>query len=335
MIKEIRNKTCSNCIMDTTAPILFDVNGVCNYCHDWREREFCRKIAKQELPWIIHKMKKDKGQYDCLLGLSGGVDSSMCLHLLVEQGIKPLCFSVDNGHNSPLADENIMRMVETLKVPFIRKVIDLEEFKDLQRSFEKSNTLNIEIPTDHILMAMTYKMAKEHKIKWIVGGGNHATEGIMPQAWGYNARDLTFLKAVHGKPIKKLPTISLLQYIWYRFINKIKMVNLLDYYEYDRNKAIQILSDKYGYKPYGDKHGESKYTKWFQDIYLPRYGIIKEKAHLSSMINSKQITRDEALVLIKDIELGNEKPTPFFRFRNSKHHWDLLSKIYAKIKAWK
>src|SRR3990167_532002 len=119
---------CNRCCMDNTAPLTLDEKGICNYCHAFAETDRKRKLQKQELPWIIHEMKKSKGQYHCLLGLSGGVDSSMCLHLLIQQGIRPLCFSVDTGYNDPKADENIMRMVETLKVPFIRKVIDLDEF---------------------------------------------------------------------------------------------------------------------------------------------------------------------------------------------------------------
>ena len=326
------NKICSRCVLDESAAIILDEKGVCNYCHEWQAYEKKRRIEKQNLPWIIHKIKQEKGKYNCLLGLSGGVDSSYCLHLLIEQGLKPLCFSVDNGHNTKEADENIMRIVETLQVPFIREIIDLGEFKDLQKSFENSNTLNIEIPTDHILMALTYKVAKDNGIKWIISGGNHATEGIMPPEWGYNARDLTFLKAVHGKKIRNLPTISLFKYLWYRFIKKIKIVNLLDYYEYNRNDAIKLLQEKYGYKPYGEKHGESKYTKWFQNEYLPQYGIIKDKAHYSTMINSQQMSREEALEKLKGRAGGKRPYTSHLAYKNSEHHWQLLQKIYAYFK---
>src|SRR3990167_7949703 len=207
------NKICSKCVLDTSAPITFDFKGVCNYCHEWADGEKKRLLEKQNRPWVVHEILKHKGKYPALLGLSGGVDSSYCLHLLVEQGIKPLCFSMDNGYNDPKADENIMRIVETLKVPFIRKVIDLKEFKELQEAFEKSNTLNIEIPTDFVIRAMTYQMAKEYGIKWIIGGGNHSTEGILPAEWGYSARDLTFVEAVFGKKLKNLPKMTLFQYL--------------------------------------------------------------------------------------------------------------------------
>ena len=324
-------KVCNRCCMDTSAPIVFDENGVCNYCHEWQEGERKRLLEKQNRPWIIHEIQKTKGKFNCLIGLSGGVDSSYALHLMMEQGLRPLCFSMDNGHNTKEADENIMQIVETLKVPFIRKVIDLKEFKELQEAFEKSNTLNIEIPTDFVIRALTYQIAKENGIKWIIGGGNHATEGILPSAWGYSARDITFVEAVFGKKLKNLSKITLLQYIWYRFVNKIKIVNFLDYYEYDRNKAIKLLQERYGFRPYGDKHGESKYTKWFQEEYLPRFGIIKDKAHYSSMINSGQMTREEALKKLEGRKVGDKKYTPHTRFRNSEHHWNMLASIYRKI----
>src|SRR3990167_3738722 len=205
------SRICKKCCMDTSDPeINFDMEGVCNHCRTWVFHEKQRKLDKLNLPWIVYNIKKDG---TCLLGLSGGIDSSYVLHLLVEQGIKPFCFSVDNGHNTPQADENIMRIVETLKVPFIRKIIDLKEFKELQEAFEKSNTLNIEIPTDFVIRAMTYKIAVEKGIKWIIGGGNHSTEGILPAEWGYSARDLTFVEAVFGKKLKNLPKMTLFQYL--------------------------------------------------------------------------------------------------------------------------
>src|SRR3990167_4014931 len=326
-------KICQFCCMDTSAvEITFDEKGTCNFCTDWFIREKQRKIDKQELPWIIYAIKKaGKGkEFDCLLGLSGGVDSSLCLVYLLEQGLRPFCFSVENGYQTPEAQENIMRMVEGLKVPYYRYNIDLEEFKAVQKAFEESKTLNIEIPSDHLIMATTYEMARKYGIKWIIGGGNHATEGIMPASFGYNAKDLTFLKAVYGKPIKNLPTISLLQYIWYRFVNKVKIVNLLDFYEYNREKAKKLLTERFGWKDYGDKHCESSYTKWFQEEYLPRFGIIKDKAHYSTLICSGQMTRDEALKKLEGREIGDEKSVSHLRFRNSEHHWEMLASIYKK-----
>lgn len=222
--------------MDISASeIRFDEKGVCNFCHQWIEGEKERQAAKLHpgKEWTYYELKKGK-KYDCLLGLSGGVDSSTCLHYLIENEVKPLTFSVDNGYNDPKADENIMRMVETLKVPFQRIVLNLPVFRELQKAFILSGTRNVEIPTDHVLMALTYKMAAENGIKYIISGGNHSEEGIMPESYGYQPRDLTHIKAIYkkftGKKLKGLPTISLLQYIWYRFVKGIRIVNLLDFY---------------------------------------------------------------------------------------------------------
>ena len=341
--------TCKHCVMNNEVDpeITFDMSGVCNHCREYTIKEKQRKLEKTNLPWIIYEMKKQK-PYNCLLGLSGGVDSSMCLHYLIEQGVKPLCFSVDNGWQTEIAQENIMRMVEGLKVPYYRYVIDIPKFKELQEAFIKAGLKNIEIPTDHILMATTYEMARKYRIKYIISGGNLATESIMPKSFGYEPRDLTHLKGVYkwatGKKLTGLPTISLFQYIWYRFVKKIKVVNLLDFYEYNRKEAIKLLSEKYGYRDYGEKHCESIFTKWFQNVYLPRKFVLDKRIpHLSSMINSAQITRDEALEEIKkplervseidDYELGYVGAKNDYKdYPNSERWWKLFQKIYAGIK---
>ena len=224
--------------MNISASEITFENGVCNFCTEYQKTEVKRK-AEALHPgriWIYYELQK-AGQgkkYDCILGLSGGVDSSTCLHYLAENNIRPLLFSVDNGHNKDAADENIMRMVETLKVPFQREVLNLPVFRELQKAFILSGTRNIEIPTDHVLMALTYQMAVKHGIKYIISGGNHSTEGIMPPSYGYQARDLTHIKAIYkkfiGKELKGLPTISFPQYLYYRFVKGIRVVNLLDYY---------------------------------------------------------------------------------------------------------
>lgn len=289
--------TCSNCVLDGEVKLDL-VDGVCQYCRFAEEMANERRAQKLELPWIISDIKDQGKEYDVLIGLSGGVDSSYALHKVVEQGLNPLCFSVDNGWQSQQANENIMRLVEGLKVPFYRYNIDLEAFKELQKAFIRSGVKNIEIPTDHILMATTYEMAKKYKIKTIISGGNWQTEGTMPVDYGYNARDLTYIKAIGD--ISKLPHMSLLKYLWHRNVLGIKIVNILDYYDYNRENSIKILVDKYGYKPYGEKHGESSFTKWFQDWYLPWvWDLDKRKPHLTSLIHSGQMTREEA---IKELE---------------------------------
>ena len=228
-MQEILNKKlvfCGVCVMNGTAKeIVLDKDGVCNFCHQ-AQRELAL-IKKQKLPEIKGKT------YDCLIGLSGGVDSSTVLVNAVKMGLRPLCFSVDNGWQDPKAQENIMRLVEGLKVPYYRYNIDLKKFNELQSAFMKAGLINIEIPTDHVLMATTYEMASKYGIKWILSGGNVATESIMPASWSYNARDLTHIKDVYkkmtGKRLTGLPLCGLWKWNYYKWIKGIKVLYLLDY----------------------------------------------------------------------------------------------------------
>lgn len=292
---------CEKCIMDKSAPeITFNEEGICNFCIQAEQSLKDVEKEKHKLSYFVEEIKKSKGKYNCLIGLSGGLDSSYLLHKAVEMGLKPLCFSVDNGWQNPLADENIMKLVEGMQVPYYRYPIDLKEFRDLQSAFIQAGQKNIEIPTDHILFATTYEMAEKYGIKWILSGGNVATESIMPASWGYNARDLVHLKDVYkkmkGKKIKHSPTLSLLKWNWLKWAKNIRILYLLDYTGYDRGEALKILGEKYDYKPYHEKHCESMFTWWFQNWYLfEKFGIDKRKAHLSSLIASGQMTRSEAL----------------------------------------
>ncbi len=347
-------KICVKCVLDNSIDITFDEKGVCNFCRQWEKTEKQRKAESYHpgKATIFYQLRKaGEGKlYDCLLGMSGGVDSSMCLHYLVENGIRPLCFSIDNGWQSKEAQENIMRMVEKLKVPFYRFTINLKEFGDLQSAFIQSGVKNLEVTTDHILMASTYLMAYDNGIKYIISGGNHATEGVLPEFYGYNARDLRNIKAIfkkfNGRNLKDLPMISLPKYLYCRFIKKIKVINLLDFYEYRREESIKLLEREYGYRNYGSKHEESLFTKWFQNWYLPRkFGLDKRRPHYSSMILSGQMTREEALKKLNEPlyypQLGDEKVEErilsypkheYSDYPNNKFLWDLLSKMYAKIK---
>lgn len=332
--------------MDRSASeITFDEKGVCNFCHQaQRELKLIESLNVIDLVNEIKEYGKDK-KYDCLIGLSGGVDSSFTLHNAVALGLRPLCFSVDNGWNDPKADENIMRLVEGLKVPFLRYVIDVAKFRDLQAAFMKAGLPNLEIPTDHILMATTYEVAAEYGIKYVVSGGNVATESIMPASWGYNARDLVHIKDVYkrmtGKILTGLPMCSLLKWNYYRWIKGIKIVYLLDCIDYNKNDAAALLAEKYGWQEYGDKHCESVFTNWFQSFWLfEKFSIDKRKAHLSSLINSGQMTRDDALdALGKPLyfpTLGLEKRAMAYvkgsHDSYKKDRYDLIAKF---MRLWK
>lgn len=326
---------CKKCVMDKSAEeFKIDSNGICNFCH--QAQKSLKEIQGLTLPVIKGK------KYDCLLGLSGGVDSSYLLHEIVKRGLKPLCFSVDNGWNKPTSDENILKMVEKLKVPFYRYTIDLKKFTQLQSAFMSAGQKNIEIPTDHILMATSYELASKYGIKYILSGGNVATESIMPPSWGYNARDLVHIKDIFkkitGKKLKGLPTCSLFKFNYYQWLKGIRIIYPLDVWGYDRAKAIKILEYEYNWIDYGNKHEENIFTDWFQNFYLfEKFNIDKRKAHLSSMINSGQITREEGMRILQQNPifpyLGLEKDVmrykkrPYTDFKTDERLYSFISKV--------
>ena len=340
-------KRCSFCCMDGSAKELtLDENGRCNFC----------EIAQKELAWaesikpnfqkLYEKIKKDgrKGKYDVLVGMSGGADSSTVLHEIVSIGLRPLAFSIDNGWNTPQSDENIMRLVESLKVPFFRYTIDYKKFFELQGAFLKAGLINAEIPTDHVLMASTYEIAAQYGIKWVASGGNTATESIMPPSWSFNARDLTHIKDVYkwatggrldgGKGKYKVPLCGIWLWNYYRWVKGIKIFYPLDYLGYHRANAIKNLEEKYGWIDYVEKHCESTFTKWYQNFYLfEKFSIDKRKAHLSSMINSGQIARSQALQeLLKSPEypkIGLEAKVMTYPKRS--HDYFKKDKWYGRI----
>lgn len=293
--------------MDTTAKeISFDENGRCNFCTH-AEKEFKKLLYNGSYSDEILKIKKaGRGKkYDCLIGLSGGADSSYALHVAKCIGLRPLCFSVDNGYNSPQADINIMKLVEGMQVPFHRVVLNLAKFKELQAAFIQAGVRNVEIPTDHVLMAVSLDLAAKHGIKHILSGGNVATESIMPESWGYQARDLKHIKAIYEqfahKKLTGLPTCGIWKWNWYRWVKGIRTVYLLDSFRYVRNAAGEELAKNYDWGAVGQKHEESDFTKWFQNFYLyEKFGLDKRKPHYSSMIVSKQMTREEAMKRLEE-----------------------------------
>ncbi len=326
--------------MDVSAKeIVFDAN-ICNFCRQATESlsQVREERAGLGAKLLEIRMKHENNDYDCLIGLSGGVDSSYMLMKAVELGLRPYCFSIDNGYNKPEADENIMRLVEGLKVPFYRYNIDLTKFKRLQSAFMHAGVPNIEIPTDHLLMAASYEIAARYGIETILSGGNVATESIMPASWGANARDLTHIKAIYRKFAKEklsgLPLCSLLKWNWYRWVKKISHVYLLDYLDYNRTKAEQKLIEKFGFKSTGEKHEENYFTWWFQNYYLfEKFGIDKRKAHYSSMVVSGQMTRAEALAKLESNpiypKLGIEEKV--MKYKRHQHNEYPMDKWYGRI----
>lgn len=300
---------CTRTVMDNIADpdIRFDEDGVCNYYHEFLEKLQLRvpepAAAKAFVDKLVAGMKTaGKGKrYDCVIGVSGGVDSTYTAWLLRQWGLRPLAVHVDNGWNSELAVKNIESTLQTLDIDLYTEVLDWPAFSDLQRSFLKASTPDAEIPTDHILWAAIYKVAAKFGIRHIISGMNFRTEGMLPPSWSRGYLDWKYISSVHkifgSKNISKLPHFTLSQLAWYASVRRMKVIGILNYVDFKKADALQVLMNEIGYRPYEGKHHESVYTRFFQTAYLPmKFGIDKRKAHLSCMImGSREITREQAM----------------------------------------
>jgi len=305
-------KTCVRCVMDTTDPdIRFDAQGVCNHCHRYDELVRQRLIPpterKEALDTLVAEIRSvGRGKpYDCVIGVSGGVDSTYVAWLVKDLGLRPLAIHLDNGWNSELAVANIEKTLNTLGIDLYTHVIDWEEFKNLQVSFLKASTPDGEVPTDHAIFALLYQLAAKHGLRHVMTGVNVASEGVLPKKWGYGYFDWRYITDVHRRfgsaKLTTYPHFSLLQLFGYMFVRRIRLVPILNYVEYDKQAAMQLLQDKLGWVYYGGKHYESIYTRFFQAYVLPRkFDIDKRKAHNSSLVLSGQMTRAQALELLKE-----------------------------------
>ncbi len=305
---------CTRCIMDTAVPdIKFDEKGQCNYCAEYIEKISRMKTQESErnnlLLSLVDKIKEDgkNKDYDCILGVSGGLDSSYVLYKTKELGLRPLAVHLDNGWDSELSINNIERLVKSLKVDLYTHVINWDEFKRLQIAFFKADVVDIEMLTDHAIIAILYKTAYKRKIKYILAGTNMANEGMrMPKGWNHIKLDLKNIKAIYKRfgnyiKLETFPMMSLAENLKIRLINKIEWVDFLDYFAYDKKEATDILSQKIGWRPYEKKHYESVFTRFYQGHILPeKFNIDKRKLHYSTLICSGQMSRDEALELMKE-----------------------------------
>lgn len=296
-------QSCVKCVMDTTDPdIIFDEKGICNHCHNYEERAKKELRRKGDFERLIAEIKRSGSR--CLIGLSGGTDSSTIAYLVKRQDLDCLAVSFDNGWDTEMAKENVKKLVEKLNIPLIKHQVNPEEFRDLQIAFLKASIPNAEIPTDHGIVSLLYHIAAKNKIKHILQGGNIVTEAIMPKSWGYEAKDLRHLTAIHNRfgsiKIKDFPRMNLWHWIYYSFFKKIKFIPILNYINYNKKEAKKILQREIGWRDYDIKHGESVYTRFFQCFILPqKFGIDKRRAHFSTLINSGQMIREEALEELK------------------------------------
>ena len=299
--------------MDTTDPqIGFDDNGYCTNCNSaldiskkiWFPDEKGEKLLDKIFDRIKHEERKK--EFDCIIGLSGGVDSSYLAYLAVNKGLRPLIVHVDCGWNSELAVRNIENVIKKLNIELHTFVVNWEEMKDLQRSFFKASLPDQDIPQDHAIFAALYDFAHKNNIRYVLNGYNFATESILPDSWGHQAMDYTHLKAIHKKfgdrELKEYPHVNFFQrYIYFTLIKKMTIINPLNYIDYRKEDVIEIMKRELGWQYYGGKHYESRFTKFFQSYYLPlKFNFDKRRAHLSSLIISGQITRDNALHILKE-----------------------------------
>lgn len=309
-------KICTRCLMDTTDPnIVFDENGVCNHCHDhdrlMKQKVVTGKAGEEHLQKLVDEMKRDgRGKpYDCLIGVSGGVDSTYVAYLVKKMGLRPLAVHMDNGWDSELAVKNIEETLKRLGIDLHTEVLDWEEFKGLQVAFLKSSTPDSEIPSDHAIWAVLGDLADKLKVKYIVSGFNVRTETHLPRAWSQGHFDWKYIRSVNqlfgrGR-LKTFPHIGFFTY--YRRLLSHRRVDILNYIDFNKTEAMKILEQELGWRYYGGKHYESIYTRFYQGYILPtKFGYDKRRSHLSSLICSGETTRDAAL---KELDKPTYQPT--------------------------
>jgi N-acetyl sugar amidotransferase len=320
---------CTNCIMDTSdSNITFDSRGWCDYCNNycanilpnWHPNERGEKL----LAPVIEKIKRDgkRRDHDCLIGISGGVDSSYVTYLAKEKfGLRPLLFHVDAGWNSQQAVNNIEKLVDGLGLDLHTEVVDWEEMRDLQLAFFRAQVPHIDTPQDHAFFAALYNFAAKNGFKYILTGANYSTECVRePLEWHYHASDLRQLKDIHRRfgtrPLKTFPMADILTYkIYYRFVKGVRVVKPLNYVPYYKEAAMQELVDRFGWQKYAHKHYESRFTRFYEGYWLPtKFGYDKRRAHFSSLILTKQLSREEALERISKPAYNEETIAEDFEY---------------------
>lgn len=305
---------CTNCVMDTTdSAIVFDENGVCDHCNTFKKAIFPNwrtdEVGRARLEKDVEKIKnlgagKD---FDCIIGMSGGIDSSYLTYLATEElGLRPLVFHVDAGWNSQIAVNNIEKVVDHLSLDLYTEVIDWEEMRDLQLAYFKSGVPHIDTPQDHAFFATMYKFAEQHNVKYILTGANLSTECIRnPIEWMYYQSDSIQLRDIHRqhgtRPLVNFPVTSILRHkIFLPYVKGIRVVRPLNHLPYVKEDAVKLLSERFGWQPYPQKHFESRFTRFYEGFWLPKkFGFDTRKVQFSSLIVTGQMTREEALEKLK------------------------------------
>ncbi len=303
---------CVRCVMDTSDPwIEFDSKGICNHCKAYSEKIFNSDDSKKNNEDLvdmfdgIKKLRNKKTKYDVAIGISGGVDSSYVTYLANQAGLKILAIHMDNCWDTPTAIKNINNLISLKNVEYHCEVLDWNNFKTSQRTLIESGLPDIELPTDSAIAAVISRVSVKYGIKTILSGGNYSSEGILPAAWMYNPKDSLFIKSIFknaGKSnaIFKEFKFGLRDDFKFRFLYKLKTLYPLNSIFYDKESAKNILKKELNWQIYGGKHCECLYTKFCQLIYQPmRHGMDYRRAHLSTDICNKRISRKEAIDILK------------------------------------
>jgi len=333
--------------MDTTDPeIKFDEEGTCTHCKSYDEMARIKILTgeerKNKLKEIVDKSKREgkNKKYDCIIGVSGGVDSTYVAYIVKKLGLRPLAVHLDNGWDSELAVGNIEKILKKLDIDLYTYVVDWEEFRDLQRAYLKASVVDIEVVTDHAIAAAIYNIADKKGIKYFFTGTNFVTEEIMPNSWNYTKIDLRNLEAIHKKygtvKLKTYPRMGLYKWLYYSFFKGILAIPLLNYVDYNKKEAKKLLISDFGWVDYGGKHYESIFTKFYQAYILPtKFNIDKRKPHLSTLICSGQISRADALEelekpLYRADELEQDKKYVLKKLGLSEKEFEDLMKLPIK-----
>jgi N-acetyl sugar amidotransferase len=313
---------CTKTIMDTSDPnIVFDENGVSDYYHNFQNTILPTWDTKEkghaDLMKLAEKIKKDgkNRDFDCIIGLSGGLDSSYATYVAKEiMGLRPLLFHVDAGWNTQQAVGNIEKLVNGLGLDLYTDVINWEEMKDLQVAFLKSQIADQDLPQDYAFFSGLYKFARKNKIKYVITGSNISTECCRePEEWGgYAGIDTTLVKDIHRqfgtRPLKSFPLIDILEYkIYYRYVLGMQVAKPLNLLPFIKAEVEDLLETKFGWQRFQHKHHESRFTRFYEDYWLPqKFGYEKRRAHFSSLILTGQMTREEALDRISRPEMDEQ-----------------------------
>lgn len=302
---------CTRCVMDAHASdISFDLEGRCNYCTAMLDRlrsyqpADASQLASRLDAFVEQVRREGRGRrYDCIVGVSGGADSAYALYLARRCGLRPLAAHMDNGWDSELAVNNIENLVRKLGVDLHTHVVDWREYRSLQQAFFDADVIDVELLYDNAMLAVNYSLAARYGVRYILSGSNTTTEGMrVPRNYNWNKFDRKNIRAIaslKGAQVRSLPTIGVWRYVWHRLVRRTRWVPFLDFIDYNKQHCIDELVRELDYRPYPYKHYESIFTRFYQGYLLPvKFGVDKRRLHLSSLICSRQMTREQAKELL-------------------------------------